>query len=754
MKQQFLFVFFLAFFILILACRPQDPETRRMVKRLRKFNRESQVRDNFFANDLRFRYFDSTRKADSKNLKSWFNAGNEAIRAGFNDDAIGIFDTLLQKMIQLDLSDEKVDVVKAKLALAYLRKGEIDNCLHNHSAASCILPLKPAGFHVVTYGSANASSIYHELLNKWPANLEYRWLYNIAQFTLGTDPDAIKSEWRIDISPRDSEYASIRSFKDVAARVGASINGLSGGCVLDDFNNDGILDIFASSWGLGDQLHYLEASVKGKHLTYVDKTIEAGLEGITGGLNIIQADYDNDGWQDLLVLRGAWLKENGKHPNSLIKNLGSGKFTDVTESAQLLTYHPTQTAVWRDFNNDGWLDLFIGNEAISSTEGNGCELFINQQDGTFKNLAYKAGVTVNRYVKGVAAADYDRDGSQDIYVSTLYGKNYLFKNLSSTEEVVFEEVSEAAGLDQVLESFPCWFWDYDNDGWQDIFVNEFIFEVDQESGLIQQVAAEYSGLPHQGGTGHIFRNKGDGTFEEVTAQVGMHKVAYTMGSNYGDLNNDGWLDIYLGTGEPALTGVMPNRAFINQEGHGFQEVTAATGLGHIQKGHAVAFGDLDNDGDQDIYTVLGGAFSGDTYFNALFENPLNQEENTALNGNWITLELEGTKSNRNAIGAMVSITFEEEGKGRIINRMLSSGGSFGSGPLRIEAGLGKAKKIEQVTVVWPGQPEPQYFSGLKINQSYLLKENRPKPEALNRSSCQFQGNALHDHQGHTTQPPI
>lgn len=204
-----------------------------------------------------------------------------------------------------------------------------------------------------------------------------------------------------------------------------------------------------------------------------------------------------------------------------------------------------------------------------------------------------------------------------------------------------------------------------------------------------------------------------------------------MGNNFGDLDNDGWTDIYLGTGKPDLSSLIPNRMFRNVNGQRFEDITM-NGFGQIQKGHGVAFGDLDNDGDQDIYVVVGGALEGDLSNNILLENP-------GTPYHWITIFCEGKNCNRDAIGAKIKVnTIQKDGKKRSIWATVGTGGSFGAASLRQEIGLGDATRIESVEVTWPkpGLP-PSVYTNISLDSHIKLVEGNSSAEPVNLTTTKF-----------------
>jgi hypothetical protein len=304
------------------------------------------------------------------------------------------------------------------------------------------------------------------------------------------------------------------------------------------------------------------------------------------------------------------------------------------------------------------------------------------------------------------AGDYDGDGYPDLYVSNYAGENFLYRN---NRNGTFTELAKQLHVELPIFSFPCWFFDYDNDGWPDLFVFGFVHSVDE-------VVRSYLGLPRKAETLKIYRNTGGSGFQDVTKDLGLERVFMPMGANFADVDNDGFLDFYLGTGDPSYASLVPNVFFKNMAGKYFTDITASSRTGSLQKGHGVAIADIFNTGQPCIYENLGGATPGDRYYSALFRNP-------GTENNWITIKLVGVKTNRPAIGARIKVTvLGADGKPGFICRDVNSGGSFGASPLQQHIGVGKASRIETLEIIWPTSKTRQVFNNISVNQFIQVRE--------------------------------
>lgn len=627
-----------------------------------------------------------------------------ALRLGRNDEALQNLQTIEAYLPHISASLSAADLRQFEielyfdLAVANLRKGETENCVHCRTGESCILPIQGSGVHLQRAGSTQAIVHLNNVLSRDPNHLTARWLLNVAHMTLGTYPAGIAPEFLIEPERFESEVP-FPKFLNVAADTHLDTFGLAGGAIVDDFDGDGYLDVIVSDWDTSAELKYFRNNGDG---SFTDRSSDAGFGGIFGGLNIRQADFDNDHDLDILVLRGGWMGLAGLDPNSLLQNDGHGVFRDVTLDVGLGDVHlPTQTADWGDFDNDGWLDLYIGNEGAPN------QLFRNTGYGSFEDVADKAGVADDAVTKAVAWGDFDADGFPDLMVSNLGSNNRLFRN---NKDGTFTDIAESAGVTQPVASFPVWFWDFNNDGHLDIYVSAYDL-----GGGMESFVADFIGETHQAEVDHLYEGDGRGGFRNVASQQGVARVTLPMGSNFGDINGDGYLDYYLGTGYTDYSALLPNRAFLNQAGKGFVDVSTASGLSHLQKGHGVSIADIDHDGDSDIFITMGGAFPGDGFGNCLFENP-------GFGNHWITLKLVGTETNCSAIGARIKVVIEEQGSERAIYRWIGSGSSFGGNPLRQTIGLGSAEKISEIEITWPTSQTTQTFKNPDMDQLIEITE--------------------------------
>jgi hypothetical protein len=280
----------------------------------------------------------------------------------------------------------------------------------------------------------------------------------------------------------------------------------------------------------------------------------------------------------------------------------------------------------------------------------------------------------------------------------------LFHN---NRDGTFTDVTRAMGIDGPRVGFSCWAWDFDNDGYLDLFATSY-------DRSLEDVVKGVLGQPHARQSNRLYRNLGGKKFQDVTKETGLDLCFAAMGTNFGDFDNDGFLDIYLGTGDPDLSTLVPNRMFKNVAGQRFAEITASSGTGHLQKGHGVACGDWRRIGAIDIFMETGGATDGDRYHNVLFLNP-------GQGNNWLTVKLVGKKTNRAAIGARIKAVTAGTAP-LTVHRHVSSGSSFGANPLQQTLGLSKADRVEVLEIHWPTSGTTQVFRDVAVNQAIEITE--------------------------------
>jgi hypothetical protein len=580
--------------------------------------------------------------------------------------------------------------------VAAMCRGENENCLDCRGDSACIFPIRAAAVHTKPTGSRLAIEHFTEYLKQFPDDQGVRWLLNLAYMTLGEYPLQVPPDYLMTFEHFGSEL-DIGRFKDISHHVGVDHLVQAGGVIMDDFHNHGLLDLIVTSSEPTQPLTFYRNRGDG---TFEDRTEAAGLRNQLGGLNLVQTDYNNSGFMDVFIMRGAWHQQPMRP--SLLRNNGDGTFTDVTKEAGLMDPINSACAIWADFDNDGFLDLFICNE-------NGLNrLYHNRGDGTFEEVAARAGVQGKQMgCKGAAWIDYDNDGYPDLFLNYL-GPNppQLFHN---NRDGTFTDVTAAMGITGPERGFSCWAFDYDNDGWLDIFATCY-------QRTLDDVVRDMIGLPIQKGMDvtRLYRNLGGKKFQDVSKEMGVDKVFSCMGSNFGDFTNDGYLDFYLGTGEPDFATLIPNRMFKNVGGRRFAEITTTSGTGHLQKGHGVACGDWRRNGNVDVFVQTGGAVPGDRYHNVLFQNP-------GHDNNWLTVKLVGQKTNRAAIGARIKVVTEGD-KPLTVHRHVSSGSSFGGNPLQQHIGLGKAASVATVEIYWPTSQTTQVFHDVGVNQAIEIRE--------------------------------
>ncbi len=617
----------------------------------------------------------------------------------YEGEAENAYDTLASLRLKLEGDQRSARVALASVifmqGVSAMRRGENDNCIACRGESSCIVPISAAAVHANRTGSSLAIGHFKEYLDLFPDDLGVRWLLQVAHMTLGETADDGDPRFRRALERFFHSEFDIGKFRNVSHEAGLDRFNQAGGAIMDDFDGDGLLDVVVTCQDPTEAMAFYRNLGDG---TFEDRSRQAGITDQLGGLVCYQADFNNDGQLDVFISRGAWL-DRPIRP-TLLRNNGAGRFTDVTLEAGLLDPANSNGAAWGDFDNDGWLDLYVACEQQYN------RLYHNRGDGTFEEIASTAGVEgeASRFAKGCTWIDYDNDGYSDLFVDNLEDTGRLYHN---ERDGHFTEVTLPMGIDGPRRGFACWAWDFDNDGWLDIFAAS-------ADRALADVVKGMIGQPHHRQSGRLFRNSHGNGFENIAKQAGLDAVYAPMGCNFADFDNDGWLDLYLGTGEPSLATLVPNRMFKNVGGARFADITGSSRTGHLQKGHGVAAGDWDRDGDVDLFIETGGAIPGDKYHNVLFQNP-------GQGNHWLTVKLIGRKTNRAAIGARIKVETDSGGP-RSIHRLVSSGSSFGANPLQQTIGLADARSVATLEVYWPASHTTQVFRGVAADQAIEITE--------------------------------
>ena len=629
------------------------------------------------------RQFEKVLELEPNNLEAMLQLGLAEFRLGEADKAAERFENIIQNY-------RRHSGAYYYLGVYHLRHGAPEKAVENFKAS---LQLKPRDPETLW----NLWTAYSQI-GGYPADLPEE--FKIAVSRNGGQQSAIGNQQEGITSPENlltdnRQPTTENHFTDIAPDLKMDKIDGGRGSAWGDYDNDGDLDIVAVGTYQPHALYRNNGDG-----TFTNTAVQAGIADPRGGWGSLFADYDNDGYPDLYITRGGW---SGAAENTLYHNNGDGTFTDVTHTAGVADPQSSFCAAWADYDNDGYLDLYVADGVIGDGAAN--VLYRNNGDGTFTNMADVAGVADTGNSLGTAWGDYDKDGYIDLHVVNFGQSNVLYRN---NGDGTFTDVTPTTGMNlPVTDAFVTFFLDVDNDADLDIFISN--------SGSFQAfIAGQITGTaPHDGDRQVLYRNNGDGTFTDVTRESGLYHAFGAMGANFGDINSDGYLDIYLATGAPQMGRLERDALFRNNGDGTFTDATVALGLGNIGKGHGVTFGDIDTDGDVDIYVPVGGAFIGDQWHNLFYQN-------TGTGNNWLTLKLVGVKSNRDGIGAKVTLRV---GKA-IIYREVSGGCGFGStNSLPLEIGLGTHTKVDTLEIVWPsGQVDTH--RNLSINQRLVITEGK------------------------------
>ena len=499
---------------------------------------------------------------------------------------------------------------------------------------------------------------------------------------------------------------------------------------VGDYNNDGLDDLFVVDSDVGKPHHLMrnEGVDPNGNLSFTDVALKAGVTGGNDPLSIcgdaLWFDYDNDGWLDLMVGRfGTPLLYRNLGPSED----GEHRFVDVSADAGLTQFGNTIAAIAFDHDNDGWLDVLLGNyfkpvnllaldtphvlpnNLDYADNGGGVTFWHNVPlaggKRGFVEITESAGFSHHTgWSLDLGHADLDNDGLQDVYIAGDYGTDRLFINQGPGAEgrFSFKDVTEEAMGFDTRKGMNVDMGDYNRDGFLDIYVTNITDEYMKECNF-------------------LWHNNGDGTLIDLSRETGTCDTDWGWAAKFGDFDNDGWEDLFavdgLRSGEPAnyipilleviitpgidfsdvnsypdigdmtWSGYQKQRFFRNLGDGSFKEMAAEVGLDNDLDGRGIAMADFDNDGRLDLYQT-----------NANQPALLHHNRSESV-GHWVQLKLTGTKANRDAIGARVTLTAD----GETYLREVNGGNAYSSqSTTRLHFGLGAADRIDVVEILWPG----------------------------------------------------
>ena len=453
------------------------------------------------------------------------------------------------------------------------------------------------------------SIVFQPLADREPPTIsKLRWLLNLSAMLLGR-----LSRRRAGEAPASRRCLFIDGAGAALHRRRARgrrrhQHGTAGGTIIDDFDGDGLLDIVLHQRRLLHAARLLpqhgRRHVRGSHRR------SRACRRSSAASTPRQTDYNNDGASRHLHpsrrlgdpdAQLAAAQQRRRHVHR--RDEGRGPVAPAFR---------THSAAWADYDNDGWLDVFVGHELAPS------QLFRNRGDGTFEDVTVKAGVGATAFTKGVVWGDYDNDGYPDLYVSNMFGDNLLYHN--NRRRHVRRTWRRRSASRSRSRASRRWFFDYDNDGWLDLFVVAY-------PNSVEEFVKHYLGQPPIAETLKLYHNNGNGTFTDVSAADGPRRASCRRWAPTSATSTTTASSTCISApARPRSASLMPNIMLKNDAGRRFADVTEATGTGHLQKGHGVAFADLDNDGDEDIVLNVGGAVPGDRYDDAALREPGRQRQ--------------------------------------------------------------------------------------------------------------------------------